>query len=102
MNQMVTISYKDINGIWTMPKIARTTKAARKDSKYMMLRVSRLKTKAESTEKGEGEEKTYAGGGIRPRDADSGRGRRGKASTASVCWRICRTSRIWMRMWPKC
>lgn len=68
MNQMVTTSYQDINGVWPMPKIARTTMAARKASKHMLLRVSSVTTNAEITVTWEGEYTPYAGGSItRPR-----------------------------------
>lgn len=62
MNQMVATGYQDINGIWPMPKIARTTKAARTASKYMLLRVSKLTTSHTLIVSWESEYSPYAGG----------------------------------------
>lgn len=62
MNQMVTTGYQDINGIWPMPKITRTTKAARTASKYMLLRVSKLTTSHTLIVSWESEYMPYAGG----------------------------------------
>lgn len=59
---MVVTAYQDMSGVWPMPKITRTTRAARTASKYMLLRVSKLTTSHSLIVSWESEYMPYAGG----------------------------------------